>query len=270
MEAANPWLTVPDNVALGPDGDVLPSATDGFEVPVCSVCGGMLKPDIVFFGEFIPVSKFREAEQLVSASDALIVAGSSLVVNSGVRLVERARRRKLPVVIINRGPTRADKKATVKIDGAHRRSCGPSRTHSREQHDAGHPRSTRSNRLEQRASPAGRVRHPLNDTGREQARDAAERLSTLLQDSVPEVVSSDLSRAAETADIIAARVGAAPVRRSTALRSAHSASPRAFSWRTTLSAGVVARCRPTGRGTDVSVDRASDPGRVRRGCRGSW
>lgn len=117
MEAANPWLTVPDNVALGPDGDVLPSATDGFEVPVCSVCGGMLKPDIVFFGEFIPVSKFREAEQLVSASDALIVAGSSLVVNSGVRLVERARRRKLPVVIINRGPTRADKKATVKIDG---------------------------------------------------------------------------------------------------------------------------------------------------------
>lgn len=59
---------------------------------------------------------------------------------------------------------------------------------------------------------------PLNDTGREQARDAAERLATLLQDDVPEVVSSDLSRAAETADIIAARVGAAPVRRSTALR----------------------------------------------------
>ncbi|MCR2785765.1 MULTISPECIES: Sir2 family NAD-dependent protein deacetylase [unclassified Microbacterium] len=117
VEAANPWLDVPDDVLLGPDGDVLPETADGFVVPDCSVCGGMLKPDVVFFGEFVPIERFQEAEQLVRTSEALLVAGSSLVVNSGVRLVERARRRKLPVVIVNRGVTRADQHATVKIDG---------------------------------------------------------------------------------------------------------------------------------------------------------
>ncbi|MFK4113255.1 Sir2 family NAD-dependent protein deacetylase [Microbacterium sp. NPDC006705] len=116
VERDNPWITVPENVELGPDGDVLPATSDGFIVPTCTVCGGMLKPDVVFFGEFVPREKFAEAEQLVRTSGALIVAGSSLVVNSGVRLVERARRRKLPVVIINRGATRSDPKATVKID----------------------------------------------------------------------------------------------------------------------------------------------------------
>lgn len=116
VEADNPWLTVPENVPLGPDGDVLPESTDGFVVPDCSVCDGVLKPDVVFFGEYIPVEKFREAEQLVRTSEALLVAGSSLVVNSGIRLVERARRRRMPIVIVNRGETRADARATVKID----------------------------------------------------------------------------------------------------------------------------------------------------------
>lgn len=116
VERDNPWITVPENVELGPDGDVLPATSDGFIVPTCTVCDGMLKPDVVFFGEFVPREKFAEAEQLVRTSEALIVAGSSLVVNSGVRLVERARRRKLPVVIVNRGATRSDPKATVKID----------------------------------------------------------------------------------------------------------------------------------------------------------
>ena len=109
-------VTVPDSVALGPDGDVLPESSDGFVVPECTVCGGMLKPDVVFFGEFIPAEKFREAEQLVQASEGLVIAGSSLVVNSGIRLLERARRRRLPVVIVNRGATRADARATVKVD----------------------------------------------------------------------------------------------------------------------------------------------------------
>lgn len=116
VESDNPWITVPENVELGPDGDVLPSASDAFVVPECSVCQGMLKPDVVFFGEYIPIEKFQEAEQLVRSSEALVVAGSSLVVNSGIRLLERARRRKLPVVIINRGQTRADARATVKVD----------------------------------------------------------------------------------------------------------------------------------------------------------
>lgn len=116
VEAENPWITVPDGVALGPDGDVLPETSDGFVVPSCTVCGGMLKPDVVFFGEFIPAEKFREAEQLVHASEGLVIAGSSLVVNSGIRMLERARRRRLPVVIVNRGATRADARATVKVD----------------------------------------------------------------------------------------------------------------------------------------------------------
>src|SRR5690606_26980361 len=106
VERDNPWVRTPENVELGPDGDVLPESSEGFIVPACSVCAGMLKPDVVFFGEFIPAGKFREAEALVHSSQALVVAGSSLAVNSGIRLVERARRRRLPVVIINRGEDR--------------------------------------------------------------------------------------------------------------------------------------------------------------------
>ncbi|GAA1693959.1 hypothetical protein GCM10009808_08840 [Microbacterium sediminicola] len=117
VERENPWLAVPAEIPLGPDGDVAPESSDGFVVPTCTVCQGTLKPDVVFFGEYIPAEKFREAEQLVMSSEALVIAGSSLVVNSGIRLLERARRRKLPVVIINRGATRADGRATVKIDG---------------------------------------------------------------------------------------------------------------------------------------------------------
>ncbi|CAN5598300.1 hypothetical protein BH10ACT5_BH10ACT5_23020 [soil metagenome] len=116
VEAENPWIAVDEEVILGPDGDVRPESVDGFRIPDCTVCGGMLKPDVVFFGEYIPAEKFREAEQLVQTSEALLVAGSSLVVNSGIRLVERARRRRLPVIIVNRGDTRADGRATVKID----------------------------------------------------------------------------------------------------------------------------------------------------------
>lgn len=116
VERDNPWITVPEAVELGPDGDVLPSTSDGFVVPACSVCAGVLKPDVVFFGEYIPVSRFQEAEQMLAASDALVIAGSSLVVNSGIRLLDRARRRRLPIVIVNRGETRGDPRATVKID----------------------------------------------------------------------------------------------------------------------------------------------------------
>jgi NAD-dependent SIR2 family protein deacetylase len=116
VEADNPWLRVDRDLPLGPDGDVRPDTVEGFRIPACTVCGGVLKPDVVFFGELVPLEKFREAEQLIHASDALVVAGSSLVVNSGVRLVERARRRRIPVVIVNRGVTRADGRASVKID----------------------------------------------------------------------------------------------------------------------------------------------------------
>ena len=115
IEEKNPWISVPENVALNPDGDVLPESTEGFIVPTCTVCGGMLKPDVVFFGEYVPQDRFRAAESLLRSSDALIVAGTSLVVNSGVRLVERARRRSIPLIIVNREPTRADVWADVTI-----------------------------------------------------------------------------------------------------------------------------------------------------------
>ena len=115
IEELNPWITVPENIALAPDGDVLPETTDGFVIPVCTVCEGMLKPDVVFFGEYVPLDRFRAAESLLRSSTALIVAGSSLVVNSGVRLVERARRRGIPLIIVNHEPTRADTWAHVTI-----------------------------------------------------------------------------------------------------------------------------------------------------------
>lgn len=115
IEELNPWITVPENVRLAPDGDVLPESVEGFLIPRCTVCDGMLKPDVVFFGEYVPLDRFRAAESLLRASTALIVAGSSLVVNSGVRLVERARRRGIPLIIVNREPTRADAWAHVTI-----------------------------------------------------------------------------------------------------------------------------------------------------------
>ena len=115
IEELNPWITVPENVPLAPDGDVLPESVEGFVIPRCTVCDGMLKPDVVFFGEYVPQDRFRAAESLLRSSTAMIVAGSSLVVNSGVRLVERARRRSIPLIIVNREPTRADAWADVTI-----------------------------------------------------------------------------------------------------------------------------------------------------------
>ncbi len=114
--ADNPWLTEPSLVRMAPDGDAEVSEYEAFVTPACTVCGGVLKPDVVFFGEFIPTEKFAEASAMVASSDAMVIAGSSLVVNSGIRLLEQARRRKLPIVIINRGATKGDNRAAVKID----------------------------------------------------------------------------------------------------------------------------------------------------------
>lgn len=116
MVAQNPAFDVSDDEDLGPDGDVLVAGIDTFDVPTCTVCGGILKPDIVFFGEYIPREKFEEATQLISEADVLVIAGSSLVVNSGIRLLEQARRARKPVIIINRGATKGDSRATLKID----------------------------------------------------------------------------------------------------------------------------------------------------------
>lgn len=116
ITAANPWLAHPETVELAPDGDVVIADIDAFTLPDCTVCGGILKPDVVFFGELVPKEKFAEATALVNKADALLIAGSSLAVNSGIRLLELARRRRMPIVIINRGSTKGDGRATVKID----------------------------------------------------------------------------------------------------------------------------------------------------------
>ena len=113
----NPWLEESESHTLNPDGDAEVHKVDDFVVPDCTVCGGILKPDVVFFGEFVPTRKFQLGAALVDQSAAMIVAGSSLVVNSGIRLVERAMRKKIPLLIINRGTTKADSRAEVKIDG---------------------------------------------------------------------------------------------------------------------------------------------------------
>ncbi|MFB2556114.1 NAD-dependent protein deacetylase [Herbiconiux liangxiaofengii] len=116
ITSANPRLSEPELVRIAPDGDADVEEYEAFVVPSCTVCGGVLKPDVVFFGEFVPTEKFAEASAIVASSEALVIAGSSLVVNSGIRLLEQARRRRLPIVIVNRGVTKGDGRATVKVD----------------------------------------------------------------------------------------------------------------------------------------------------------
>lgn len=116
IDAANPWLDTADPASINPDGDANVASFDEFITPDCTVCGGVLKPDIVFFGEFVPTEKFSEATALVKKAGALIVAGSSLVVNSGIRLIDQATRRRIPLIVINRGETKGDTRAAVKID----------------------------------------------------------------------------------------------------------------------------------------------------------
>ncbi len=114
----NPWLDDKLSATLAPDGDVdvEQSDLDSLVIPECEVCGGVLKPDVVFFGEVVPFRIYQAATSIVRKSDALVVAGSSLMVNSGFRLVDQARRARMPVVIINRGSTKADAVADIRID----------------------------------------------------------------------------------------------------------------------------------------------------------
>ncbi|WP_414690833.1 Sir2 family NAD-dependent protein deacetylase [Nocardioides sp.] len=103
-----------------PDGDVELDDTDDFVVPPCEHCGGVLKPDVVFFGENVPPPRvercYAAVEGLARAGGALLVAGSSLTVMSGLRFVRRAARDGTPVVILNRGATRGDPLAAYTVD----------------------------------------------------------------------------------------------------------------------------------------------------------
>jgi NAD-dependent SIR2 family protein deacetylase len=104
------------DVRVLPDGDVDLDATGGFVVAACAACGGVLKPDVVFFGENVPPARVAHCAGLVEAAEALVVLGSSLHVFSGRRFVKQAHARGIPVVIVNRGATRGDPLATVKLD----------------------------------------------------------------------------------------------------------------------------------------------------------
>ena len=116
LEALNPEIDLETAIRPAPDGDVEVDDVDAMVIPSCTVCGGILKPDVVFFGEFVPADRFQAAASLVQGADVLLVAGSSLVVNSGMRLIEQARRRRLPIVIVNRGVTKGDGRAAVKVE----------------------------------------------------------------------------------------------------------------------------------------------------------
>lgn len=106
-------------VASAPDADATledPRLIREFVVAVCPVCGGTLKPDFVYFGENVPKDRVERSFSIIDAAEALLVAGSSLAVMSGLRFVRHAARNGMPVVIINLGPTRGDELASVKVD----------------------------------------------------------------------------------------------------------------------------------------------------------
>jgi NAD-dependent SIR2 family protein deacetylase len=100
-----------------PDGDTgVAEELDGFRVPDCRECGGVLKPAVVFFGENVPRPRVEEAMGALARAEALLVVGSSLMVYSGFRFVLAAERLGLPVAAVNRGRTRADDRLALKVD----------------------------------------------------------------------------------------------------------------------------------------------------------
>jgi len=117
--AANPgWLDRARGVVLAPDGDSdLPDElVAGFTVMACETCAGTLMPDVVFFGGSVPRATLDAAWSLFDRAEVLLVVGSSLTVFSGYRFVRRAAERGVPVGILNRGPTRGDDYAQVRVD----------------------------------------------------------------------------------------------------------------------------------------------------------
>lgn len=121
LRAANPsWdvAAAAELTARKPDGDLDldDRLVDGFVVVDCLVCGGQLKPDVVFFGETVPRERVEHCFALIQQASALLVLGSSLKVMSGYRFVLRAAKLGIPVAIVNQGPTRGEDHAKVRVD----------------------------------------------------------------------------------------------------------------------------------------------------------
>src|SRR5690606_39120337 len=120
INAGWPPLARTEDIASAPDGDAELSddLLESFRVPDCDACAGIMKPHVVFFGENVPAPVVGEAWRVFEDGDVLLVTGSSLAVYSGRRFIYRACRDGVPIAIINRGPTRADDVAAVKVEGA--------------------------------------------------------------------------------------------------------------------------------------------------------
>jgi NAD-dependent SIR2 family protein deacetylase len=115
LTAGNPGFGAGLDPIQRPDGDVELADTSDFVVADCRVCGGILKPDVVFFGENVPPARVESCYQLVDRAGSLLVLGSSLTVQSGLRFVRRADQLGTPVAIVNRGRTRGDEFATITL-----------------------------------------------------------------------------------------------------------------------------------------------------------
>ena len=118
LAAANPGGDAETAALINPDGDAVlaAEATESFQVVDCSACRGVLKPDVVFFGENVPRPRTEACYALVERASALVVLGSSLTVMSGFRYVRHAAKLPRPVVIVNQGVTRGDRYATATLD----------------------------------------------------------------------------------------------------------------------------------------------------------
>ena len=118
LAAANPGWDAEKATVIKPDGDAVlaAEATESFQVVGCSSCQGVLKPDVVFFGENVPKPRAEACYALVERARALVVLGSSLTVMSGLRYVRHAATLQRPIVIVNQGATRGDPYATAILD----------------------------------------------------------------------------------------------------------------------------------------------------------
>ena len=117
MAAANAGWGAKAVPAPDGDADVDAALVAAFVAPRCNRCGGLLKPDVVFFGENVPGPRVEDAREALAGADALLVAGSSLMVYSGFRFVRFAHDLGLPIAIVNRGRTRGDDLAALKVEG---------------------------------------------------------------------------------------------------------------------------------------------------------
>lgn len=116
MAAANPSWHAAAVIAPDGDADIDAAAIEQFVAPRCVTCGGLLKPDVVFFGENVPTARYERARDALASADALLVAGSSLMVFSGFRFVRQAHEQGIPIAIVNRGQTRGDEFAHLKVE----------------------------------------------------------------------------------------------------------------------------------------------------------